>query len=134
MLSTLSVKTTCFINHCSTLLFNIIHNGDCTIISSLAIHRSLCTIAAQTGRSSLKICREISRNGGMERYWDRRAVHATRDKGRCQQLCKLVDNPVSGSLAARKLRVAQTAPVPDGDFGVRNGAASIVPVNKINAL
>src|SRR5712672_1887332 len=59
------------------------------ISRGLSTQRSLRSIARQLGRSASTISREVSRNGGLDRYRAARSDQAAWDRARRPKLCKL---------------------------------------------
>ncbi len=66
---------------------------------------SLRAIATQLGRAPSTISREVSRNGGLQRYRASKADDAAWDRAHRPKPCKLVSEPVLSRLVARKLRL-----------------------------
>ena len=61
-------------------------------------------IARQLGRSASTISREVSRNGGLERYRASRSDQATWDRALRPKLCKLACRPFLSRTVSIKLR------------------------------
>jgi IS30 family transposase len=74
------------------------------ISRGIASNLSLCTIAAQLGRSPSTISRELTRNGGPEHYRASQADEAAWDRTRRPKLCKLAGNPMLRRIVAAKLK------------------------------
>ena len=55
----------------------------------LSMRRSLRSIARHLGRSASTVSREVSRNGGADRYRANRSDQAAWDRARRPKLCKL---------------------------------------------
>ena len=75
------------------------------ISRGIARDLSLRAIATQLGRAPSTISREVSRNGGLQRYRASKADEAAWDRARRPKTCKLVSEPVLSRLVARKLRL-----------------------------
>src|ERR1700730_1760606 len=65
---------------------------------------SLRSIARQLGRSASTISREVSRNGGLDRYRAARSDQAAWDRALRPKLCKLACRPVLSRTVSIKLR------------------------------
>jgi IS30 family transposase len=63
------------------------------ISRGLSTQCSLRSIARQLGRSASTISREVSRNGGLDRYRATRSDQAAWDRARRPKLCKLACRP-----------------------------------------
>src|SRR6516164_5709774 len=59
----------------------------------LSMRRSLRSIARHLGRSASTVSREVSRNGGADRYRANRSDQAAWDRARRPKLCKLACHP-----------------------------------------
>src|SRR6516162_5262557 len=59
----------------------------------LSMRRSLRSIARHLGRSASTVSREVSRNGGTDRYRAARSDQAAWDRARRPKLCKLACHP-----------------------------------------
>src|ERR1700744_6163904 len=59
----------------------------------LSLRRSLRSIARHLGRSASTVCREVSRNGGVDRYRAAVTNQAAWDRARRPNLCKLSCHP-----------------------------------------
>src|ERR1700727_11003 len=59
----------------------------------LSLRRSLRSIARHLGRSASTVCREASRNGGVDGYWAAGSDQAAWDRARRPKLCKLACHP-----------------------------------------
>jgi IS30 family transposase len=66
--------------------------------------QSLRSIATSLGRAPSTVSREISRNGGRQRYRASKADQAAWDRARRPKTCKLVENPALAGIVASKLR------------------------------
>jgi IS30 family transposase len=66
---------------------------------------SLRTIAAQLGRSTSTISREITRNGGLQHYRANEADKATWDRAHRPKACKLALHPMLKRIVASKLKM-----------------------------
>jgi IS30 family transposase len=74
------------------------------ISRGLSMRRSLRSIARQVGRSPSTISREISRNGGADRYRAARSDQAAWDRALRPKLCKLACRPLLSRTVSIKLR------------------------------
>ena len=74
------------------------------ISRGLSTQCSLRSIARQLGRSASTISREVSRNGGLDRYRAARSDQAAWDRARRPKLCKLACRPVLSRTVSIKLR------------------------------
>jgi DNA-binding CsgD family transcriptional regulator len=74
------------------------------ISRGLSTQCSLRSIARQLGRSASTISREVSRNGGLDRYRAARSDQAAWDRALRPKLCKLACRPVLSRTVSIKLR------------------------------
>ena len=74
------------------------------ISRGIAADRSARTMARKLGRSPSTVGREISRNGGYDRYRASQADETAWVRARRPKRCKLADNPQLREAVARKLR------------------------------
>ena len=74
------------------------------ISRGLSMQCSLRSIARQLGRSPSTISREVSRNGGVDRYRAARSDQAAWDRARRPKLCKLACHPFLSRTVSIKLR------------------------------
>jgi IS30 family transposase len=74
------------------------------ISRGLSTQCSLRLIARQLGRSASTISREVSRNGGLDRYRASRSDQAAWDRALRPKLCKLACRPVLSRTVSIKLR------------------------------
>ena len=66
---------------------------------------SLRAIAAQLGRAPSTVSREISRNGGRDRYRANQADEAAWERAHRPKTCKLAQNPALARIVAEKLQL-----------------------------
>src|SRR5580704_11285061 len=74
------------------------------ISRGIAASESARSMARKLGRSPSTVAREISRNGGYDRYRASSADETAWKRARRPKLCKLADNPHLRETVARKLR------------------------------
>ena len=74
------------------------------ISRGLSTQCSLRSIARQLGRSASTISREVSRNGGLDRYRAARSDQAAWNRALRPKLCKLACRPFLSRTVSRKLR------------------------------
>ena len=74
------------------------------ISRGLSMQCSLRSIARKLGRSASTISREVSRNGGLDRYRAARSDQAAWDRARRPKLCKLACRPLLSRTVSIKLR------------------------------
>jgi IS30 family transposase len=75
------------------------------ISRGVATHQSARSLAMKLGRSPSTVAREISRNGGYDRYRAAPADEAAWTRTRRPKRCKLAENPQLRRSVARKLRL-----------------------------
>src|SRR5258706_8408264 len=75
------------------------------ISRGIAAHRSARSMARLLGHSPSTVSREISRNGGYDRYRAAQADEEAWVRARRPKLCKLANNPRLRQAVARKLRL-----------------------------
>ena len=75
------------------------------ISRGIAIGLSLRTIAASLNRAPSTISREISRNGGLDKYRASQADKAAWDRAHRPKICKLVEHRSLARIVARKLQL-----------------------------
>ena len=75
------------------------------ISRGIAAHRSARSMARLLGRSPSTVSREISRNGGYDRYRAAQADEQAWARSRRPKRCKLADSPRLRQAVARKLRL-----------------------------
>jgi IS30 family transposase len=75
------------------------------ISRAIAAYQSTRSIARLLGRSAATVSREISRNGGYDRYRAALADEKAWDRARRAKRCKLADNPRLRQEVASKLRL-----------------------------
>jgi IS30 family transposase len=75
------------------------------ISRGIAAHRSARSMARSLGHSPSTVSREISRNGGYDRYRAAQADEQAWARSRRPKRCKLADNPRLRQAVARKLRL-----------------------------
>jgi IS30 family transposase len=76
------------------------------ISRGIATHQSARSLARKLGRSPSTVAREISRNGGHDRYRAASADYAAWARTRRPKRCKLAENPRLRRAVASKLRLA----------------------------
>jgi IS30 family transposase len=76
------------------------------ISRGIAAHQSARSLARKLGRSASTVAREISRNGGYDRYRAAPADDAAWVRTRRPKRCKLAENPRLRRAVASKLRLA----------------------------
>src|SRR5258706_7458427 len=74
------------------------------ISRGITAHQSARSMARKLGRSPSTVAREISRNGGYDRYRASSADETAWARARRPKRCKLADNPHLRETVARKLR------------------------------
>ena len=75
------------------------------ISRGIAMHRSARSLARLLGHSPSTVSREISRNGGYDRYRAAQADEQAWARSRRPKRCKLADSPQLRQAVARKLRL-----------------------------
>ena len=75
------------------------------ISRGIAAHRSARSMARSLGHSPSTVSREISRNGGYDRYRAAQADEQAWTRSRRPKRCKLADSPQLRQAVARKLRL-----------------------------
>src|SRR5471032_2126335 len=75
------------------------------ISRGIAAHQSARSIARLLGRSASIVSRELSRNGGHDRYWAALADEKAWDRSRRPKCCKLATNSRLRQAVASKLRL-----------------------------
>jgi len=75
------------------------------ISRGVAMHRSARSMARSLGHSPSTVSREISRNGGYDRYRAAQADEQAWARSRRPKRCKLADSPQLRQAVARKLRL-----------------------------
>ena len=89
--------------HRSRLALTLAERED--ISRAVVAGHSIRLIASSLGRAPSTISRELSRNGGEERYRASQADQAAWDRARRPKICKLVENRTLAHIVADKLQL-----------------------------
>lgn len=89
--------------HRSRLALTLAERED--ISRAVVAGHSIRSIASSLGRAPSTISRELSRNGGEERYRASQADQAAWDRARRPKICKLVENRTLAHIVADKLQL-----------------------------